>query len=1453
TSGSYNEVQRVRWFGGPSSGTFQLTLSNINVDNPSNQTANIDINATHAQVVAALEALDSVPAGSVIVHAAPGGGFDIEFTGALTGRNIETMSVATNFDSGGAQVSTAGQGQLKDPTDDAFVVTVQPEIDKSIISTSEPSTTVDNTTTTATIGEIVRYQIRVRLPGGTTEDIEIVDRLPNGLTFIDDGTATLSFQADDVSNLSGDLSVGALPDSAVSRTGNASNDDRFATGTDVRFRLQDLHNAEVDDSNAEYALIQFNVLVDNSTRNNGTSRNHSGNIRRANATELTFENMREENGSTSPLTVSSQPPIRIVEPRVSISKSVSPGGDNDFNDSVVADGGDLLDYRVDLSAANGRFNSTAHHVQLIDDNLGDQTLDTASVVVKRGSTVLVAGVDYVDNSTSDKLDIVLTKMEKNDAVRVEYSTTVDSTATPNKDVESTAVVRWDSVPNPGGTAVSTTADPTGNPTGTSLGGLDGVDTSDSSPTSGHQGIIYDTDRGTIQGPRIGVINTNGNINNNNDYVARETTTLETQPVRISKTLDSTSINDPSTHDNNERTQAVIGEIATYTITLDVSEGIVPNSSIVDTLDQGLVFVEVTNTSVAGTTLDGTVDLTNPTVSNNGRTLTWDLKTITDNTNVNANNSAGTRDGDPKITITYTAVVTNIALNQSGQQQNNTATFSFDDDPTQAPNPRQSTSATSEQLTIIEPVVTVTSKFDLDTDGDGQYDDGTVGDGADDVQFTITITNASGVDAFDAALATALPKFANGSSVVRDAVIHSYTDSATSAGIPQSDFELVGTNGTGFTLQSVSGADIDLTANDRDSNGDPRTITIVVRGTVDPSVSPNVAYAEQSQLTWQSIDGTLGDVSSHTTDDTKRTGADGVPSSTALNDYATTTAASFSVDAARFTKHLIGTNQSETDDSDGEVTIGEIITYGLLVDLPNASIAGMDIVDLLPQGLKYVDSEIVTDHSDARVSSLISKSFAGTFVDALPTATTSSNSTTNGTNVNFDFGRINVTDDGDMANKAFVIVVRAQVENVSTNHGYTGNQTTLSNNATLDFDGDSVVAVSVLNTVDLKVVEPNLSITKEFGTGAANVDVADAGDMMIIVLTVDNTTGLGDAHDVTIQDQLNAAHYDLSSVMTSGMGTSVPAGFTVNYNSNTGLLQFTGGSIAAKSTAQFVFTAKLKEDVTPNATLENTATIENVSTLQGSVMGERSDTDPDDNDNDTDKDTVRIRRNRIEGFVFNDADNDGVKDSGESGLANVTVRIEGVDHLGNAITPFNVNTDSNGFYRFDNLPPGEYTIIEDPAGSTVPSSLLDGKDQIDTSGTGSGTPGNDRYTNVTLTAGQETTATGFNFAEISPASLTGFVFHDANNDGDPDLGESGVGGFEVRLRGKDDLGQSVDLLATTNSTTGEFVFQNLRPSDAAGYQIVKVTTPTGYLDGKDIDAADRVFDGRDAIGKRPIGV
>ncbi|MEL7337639.1 MAG: isopeptide-forming domain-containing fimbrial protein, partial [Planctomycetota bacterium] len=419
------------------------------------------------------------------MHAAPGGGFDIEFTGALTGRNIETMSVATNFDSGGAQVSTAGQGQLKDPTEDAFVVTVQPEIDKSIISTSEPSTTVDNTTTTATIGEIVRYQIRVRLPGGTTEDIEIVDRLPNGLTFIDDGTATLSFQADDVSNLSGDLSVGALPDSAVSRTGNASNDDRFATGTDVRFRLQDLHNAEVDDSNAEYALIQFNVLVDNSTRNNGTSRNHSGNIRRANATELTFENMREENGSTSPLTVSSQPPIRIVEPRVSISKSVSPGGDNDFNDSVVADGGDLLDYRVDLSAANGRFNSTAHHVQLIDDNLGDQTLDTASVVVKRGSTVLVAGVDYVDNSTSDKLDIVLTKMEKNDAVRVEYSTTVDSTATPNKDVESTAVVRWDSVPNPGGTAVSTTADPTGNPTGTSLGGLDGVDTSDSlMPTSG---------------------------------------------------------------------------------------------------------------------------------------------------------------------------------------------------------------------------------------------------------------------------------------------------------------------------------------------------------------------------------------------------------------------------------------------------------------------------------------------------------------------------------------------------------------------------------------------------------------------------------------------------------------------------------------------------------------------------------------------------------------------------------------------------------------------------------------------------------------------------------------------------------------------------------------------------------------------------------------------------------
>lgn len=80
-------------------------------------------------------------------------------------------------------------------------------------------------------------------------------------------------------------------------------------------------------------------------------------------------------------------------------------------------------------------------------------------------------------------------------------------------------------------------------------------------------------------------------------------------------------------------------------------------------------------------------------------------------------------------------------------------------------------------------------------------------------------------------------------------------------------------------------------------------------------------------------------------------------------------------------------------------------------------------------------------------------------------------------------------------------------------------------------------------------------------------------------------------------------------------------------------------------------------------------------------------------------------------------------------------------------------------------------------------------------------------------------------DFRPASITGKVFEDPNNDGDKQPNEQGFS-LPVRLRGKDDLGQPIDETLQT-PTTGVFEFKGLRP----GVYSITVPTASGYKIGK----------------------
>ncbi|MEU5694314.1 SdrD B-like domain-containing protein [Actinosynnema sp. NPDC020468] len=184
------------------------------------------------------------------------------------------------------------------------------------------------------------------------------------------------------------------------------------------------------------------------------------------------------------------------------------------------------------------------------------------------------------------------------------------------------------------------------------------------------------------------------------------------------------------------------------------------------------------------------------------------------------------------------------------------------------------------------------------------------------------------------------------------------------------------------------------------------------------------------------------------------------------------------------------------------------------------------------------------------------------------------------------------------------------------------------------------------------------------------------------------------------------------------------------------------------------------------------------------------------------------RGSFSGVVFEDEDNDGIREPGEDGVAGVAVTLTGQDAVGNAVS-LTTTTGPDGAYRFDGLLGGTYTVTE-----TQPAGYLDGKD---TAGTSGGTvTGPDSVTGIEFAAGAD--ATGYTFGEVKAASLAGTVVDESGG---------GIGGVTVVLTGTDDLGNAVNLTAQSGPD-GAFSFTGLRP----GTYTVTETTPAGYGDGPD---------------------
>ena len=216
------------------------------------------------------------------------------------------------------------------------------------------------------------------------------------------------------------------------------------------------------------------------------------------------------------------------------------------------------------------------------------------------------------------------------------------------------------------------------------------------------------------------------------------------------------------------------------------------------------------------------------------------------------------------------------------------------------------------------------------------------------------------------------------------------------------------------------------------------------------------------------------------------------------------------------------------------------------------------------------------------------------------------------------------------------------------------------------------------------------------------------------------------------------------------------------------------------------------------------------------------------DNNRTVDAGLVQKAHIGDLVFEDRNANGLQDSGEAGIAGVTVTL--CDAAGNRLT--STTTDSSGLYGFD-VNPGTYSVkVTAPADYFITKRDAGFNDAADSdvdevSG---------KTANYTLNSGDVNNTVDAGL--YKKAAIGDKVWVDIDKDGVQDSNEPGVAGVKVYLL--DGAGVQVGGPLTTNAA-GEYLFTDLIPGSYS-LRFDLATLPAGYtLTSRDAAAATDATD------------
>lgn len=382
-----------------------------------------------------------------------------------------------------------------------------------LADTAAPSPTT--AAETVAVGEIVRYRGVVRIPEGEISDFNIQASLPSGLSYINDGSTKIAFIANGggiASSVGGGLTTGGTlsisGDASSAEAGNIPSDLANGPSAVLSAGQIDTSNAQApifsfgnltnsdNDTDAEYAVIEFNVRVDNITANTTADSFNVNFTGRTDTTVLGTSNTVVEN---------------VVEPQITdLTKTVTA-----FDPDIDPGMGRAT---VTLSFTNSG-DGAANDVHLTDSvTNGDRYTITGITIGGTAYTVatLPAGVTATVAADDGSISLDISQLAVGTAVSLVYTVEVPTDAEiPSSD----ATVTYSGLPE----SFTTFA-------GSSIG----TDASASGERDGSGGAAAPNNYQDIEGAGLGIIsgtlwddtdNANGTIDGGETRLSGQTVTL----------------------------------------------------------------------------------------------------------------------------------------------------------------------------------------------------------------------------------------------------------------------------------------------------------------------------------------------------------------------------------------------------------------------------------------------------------------------------------------------------------------------------------------------------------------------------------------------------------------------------------------------------------------------------------------------------------------------------------------------------------------------------------------------------------------------------------------------------------------------------------------------------------------------------------------------------------------